>query len=147
MGPTSDLKIVFSSITAEQTYALRHSVLWPDKDLKDVVVTGDETALHIGAYDGALLVGVGSFFQDGTSARLRKLAVLPTHRKRGIGAGVIRQGVALMAEKGLQDLWCDARQDAFQFYTALGFKIEARVFLKKGIPYSKALLHTGIVKV
>lgn len=82
--------IRFRSIPADLTYDLRHKVLWPDSPIERVMVSGDEEALHIGAYEGEALIGVGSFFFDLPFVRLRKLAVLPEKQGRGIGSNLIR---------------------------------------------------------
>jgi GNAT superfamily N-acetyltransferase len=122
-------------ITAQDTLACRQSVLWPDKPLSHVMLTGDDNALHLGVFIDDQLIGVGSFFSDGTKARLRKLAILPAHQKKGLGATIVQRGVDLLGQDGVTLLWCDARESAQKFYANLGFTISGNVFYKSGVAY------------
>lgn len=130
-------------ITAQETLALRQLVLWPDRPISHVMVQDDDIALHLGAFDGDTLIGVGSFYPDAPNARLRKLAVAPEYRGIGLGVCLVQHGADLMAKKGLRTLWCDARKDAHGFYEKLGFVMSDEVFEKSGIEYVKAQLDLG----
>jgi len=138
--PHSKTAFPLRSIPANQTLAFRQEILWPDKPLSHVMVEGDDSALHIGAFDGETLIGIGSFYPQGTKAQLRKLAVDPSYRKMGIGRDIIQHGAQMMQNQGIGFLWCDARKTAIPFYQKLGFKIEPDVFYKSGIAYVKAQL-------
>ncbi len=143
--------IRFRRIPVDLTYDLRHKVLWPDSPIERVMVTGDDEALHIGAYEGEALIGVGSFFFDPPFVRLRKLAVLPEKQGRGIGSKLIRFAASQPEVQKADQLWCDARQDAVVFYQRLGFTLEGEVFEKTGVSYLKArveiaALSQGIVQ-
>lgn len=125
----------FRKISAPDTYDFRQAVLWPDKPLSHVMVSGDDEALHIGVFEEEQLVGVGSFFVDLPKARLRKLAIASSHRRRGLGSELIVQASRMLEREGVTLLWCDARQSAQAFYDALGFDIKGEVFFKSGLPY------------
>ncbi|MEO0383666.1 MAG: GNAT family N-acetyltransferase [Pseudomonadota bacterium] len=129
------------SIAAEQTLAFRRTHMWPDKPLDHVKVPGDETALHLGAFDGEGLIGVASFFQESPGIRLRKLAVAPNYRGAGLGSDLVQEGAQLAREQGFTELWCDARQSARGFYEALGFKLDEATFEKSGLTYQIARLN------
>jgi len=131
---------VFRSIHADETLIFRQAMLWPDKPISHVMIPGDDTAHHVGAFANGSLIAVGSFYSAPPKARLRKLAVAPDHRGTGLGAGLVRHGARLMKDAGLQELWCDARQSACGFYEKLDFVISGEVFTKSGIPYVKAHL-------
>lgn len=95
--------------------------MWPDKPLEHVKVPGDETALHLGVFDGETLIGVASFFQEPPGIRLRKLAVAPDYRGAGLGSDLVKEGAKLAREQGFVELWCDARQTARGFLRSAGF--------------------------
>ncbi|UWQ17407.1 GNAT family N-acetyltransferase [Jannaschia sp. M317] len=126
-------------IAAQDTLPLRQSVLWPDLPLAALAVDGDADALHLGAFDGGL-IGVGSFYRDGTGARLRKLAVAADRQGQGIGARLVRAGARHLAAQGARLLWCDARVTAGAFYTRLGFTLSGVPFDKSGVTYRRATL-------
>lgn len=115
--------------------------MWPDKPLEHVKVPGDETALHLGAFDGESLIGVASFFQEPPGIRLRKLAVAPGYRRAGLGSDLVKEGAKLAREQGFPQLWCDARQTARGFYEALGFTLDEATFEKSGLIYQIARLN------
>lgn len=127
-------------IPAQQTLVFRQAHMWPDKPLEHVKVPGDETALHLGAFDGETLVGVASFFQKPPGIRLRKLAIAPNYRGAGLGSQLVQEGAKLAAEQGHTQLWCDARQTARGFYEALGFTLDEATFEKSGLTYQIARL-------
>ncbi|KZK87906.1 Acetyltransferase (GNAT) family protein [Pseudovibrio sp. W64] len=133
-----ELEISFRSIPATLTYKLRQQVLWPDSPIERVMVPEDHHALHIGAFEEENLIGVGSFFFDLPSVRLRKLAVLPEKQGRGIGSSLIRFAANQPDLQKADNIWCDAREDAVTFYQRLGFKIEGNAFQKFGVSYLRA---------
>lgn len=127
-------------ISSQETYAFRQAVLWPDRPLSHVMIDGDDEALHIGMFDKDQMVGVGSFFIDLPKARLRKLAIAPSHQRRGLGSDLIMQAIQMLKHDGVILLWCDARQNALGFYEALGFELKGDIFFKSGLPYVVAQL-------
>ncbi|WP_310618653.1 GNAT family N-acetyltransferase [Flexibacterium corallicola] len=130
--------VTIKQISPHETYAIRQQVLWPSKSIEALAVTGDETALHLGALHMTSLVGVGSFFYEGTSVRLRKLAVLPDFQGQGIGQRLIETAIEKLAQTSARELWCDARETALPFYEKLGFSVSGDIFHKDGLPYFKA---------
>ncbi len=131
----------FKSIGHEDTYEIRHKVLWPEKSIEHVKLEGDESALHIGVFVDERQVGVVSLFRDEKSFQFRKLAVLPEFRGFGAGTALIGVCMAIASKLGAETLWCDARQTAMDFYKSLGFEIDPKVFPKSDVFYQKAIAH------
>ncbi|WP_338876847.1 GNAT family N-acetyltransferase [Spirosoma sp. SC4-14] len=124
-------------ITPEQTYPLRHRVLWPDKPLDFVKVDNDEDGYHYGAFLDEVLVAVISLFVDGETARFRKFATSPAYQRNGIGTQLLTHVIAEAKQLGATTLWCDARLDAADFYRRFGMKPVSEVFYKGPIPYAR----------
>ncbi len=138
-------------ITAEQTYALRHSVLWPDKPLSFVKVDDDDTGYHFGAFCGEVLVAVISLFMGADTippvagspaagspvARFRKFATHPDWQRQGIGTQLLSRVIAEATGRGASLLWCDARLASADFYRKFGMQPEGDVFHKGPIPYTR----------
>jgi GNAT superfamily N-acetyltransferase len=123
-------------IAADACLPLRQQVLWPALPLAACALPEDASGAHYGAFDGAQLVCVGSFFvQQANRARLRKFATAASHQRRGIGTALLRRACYDLHEQGVQSLWFDARQSAQAFYCRLGFSPEGAPFLKQGVPY------------
>ena len=121
------------------TIYLRLQVMGPNGPKHHVHVPGDADALHSGALDGNTLVGVRSFFVDGTakssSVRLRKLATEPAYQGRGVASQLIKTARQHLIERVCTELWCDARLSATPFYDCNGFELEQSVFRKNGLDY------------
>jgi len=146
-------------IAAEDTYKLRHEVLWPNASLQEVQLAVDSASIHLGAYAyesenssgirspiGVITIHVSkpedkSASADSSSGRLeaqfRKLAVAPEWRGRGIGSKLVEQAGVVASDAGAHSLWCDARTSALLFYERLGMQTEGSSFMRKGVEYVK----------
>jgi GNAT superfamily N-acetyltransferase len=114
-------------VTAADTADLRRRVL---RGGRPVALPGDDdpTAVHVGAYDGAELVGTGNvrrepapWAPDVPAWRLRGMATEPDRRGAGVGARVLEALVVHCRENGGGELWCNARTSARSFYRRAGF--------------------------
>ncbi len=129
--------IQLQPIAPEQTYALRHAVLWPDKPLDYVKVEGDAEGYHYGAFLDKELIAVISLFVDADVARFRKFAAHPDRQRQGIGTQLLNHVMAEARRLGAKTLWCDARLDAADFYRRFGMQPVSEVFYKGTIPYAR----------
>ena len=129
------MHIEIRQIPAEDTLPLRQRVMWPDHPLEALRLEGDDCALHFGAFFEARLVGVGSFFADGATCRLRKLAVDMDMQGKGVATDLLSYASDHLHAAGFTAIWCDARVSAIGFYERLGFACEADIFQKQGLDY------------
>ena len=109
--------------------------MWPDLPKTDMTLQGDLTAVHFGAFHDGRLVGVGSFFQEAQSYRLRKLAVEPEFQGKGAAGQLLSVAMQHLQSQGCTKIWCDARVSASAFYARNGFQLGTKVFQKKGLDY------------
>ena len=131
------MKII--SISPQQTYPLRHAVLWPDKPLDFVKVPDDEAGMHFGVEQDGEFVSVVSLFCEGKEARFRKFATHPHFQRKGIGSLLLSHVMQVAQQKGCHAIWCDARLDAQAFYERFGMKPTSEIFYKGIIPYTKMI--------
>ncbi len=120
-------------IDANETKPLRHLVLWPHiAKEEDCIIDIDsrEDAIHLGAFINDRLVSIGSLFKMNSPKlyvenqyRLRAMATHPDFRGKNAGKVLIEKACELLKQKGVEVLWCDAREAAIGFYTALGFQL------------------------
>ncbi|MDC5806058.1 GNAT family N-acetyltransferase [Vibrio europaeus] len=127
-------------ITAEQTLTLRHTVLWPTKNLEFCRVAEDEFGFHYGGFFGEQLVGVASIFVEQDEARLRKFAVLPEYQGQGIGSMMLATMLSEVRNFQATLFWCDARESALGIYRKFGMSKQGERFYKGEIPYFKMSL-------
>ena len=146
---TAPLTITVDEVAAKATYALRGAVLRPDSG--DVVWAGDEdpATFHLAARtpDGSI-VGVVRFSPNACPWRtaehawqLRGMATDPVARGSGAGRAMVVAGLAAVARRGGDLVWCDARVGAAGFYERMGFAVVTEPYEKPGIG-----LHLGMVK-
>lgn len=75
------------------------------------------------AVEDGRAVGMGRAISDGASdAYLQDVAVLPSHRGRGIGAELIRRLAAHCTARGLEWVGLVAEPGTTAFYARLGFR-------------------------
>lgn len=122
--------MILRSISATQTWELRHRLLRPNQARAASEYAGDAGAstLHVGAFAGGTLVGIASVFpeaapgeDDRTAWRLRGMATVPAVRGRGHGSAMLQACIGHVARQGGTRLWCNARTPAVGFYTRHGF--------------------------
>lgn len=124
-------------ISAEDTLALRHRVLWPDKSVDFCRLEEDEASLHFGAFVAGKLVCVASVFVTDDVARLRKFATSPEYQGQGIGSNLLKVIISQLQNTGVIVFWCDARESALSVYKRIGMAEQGGRFYKGDIPYYK----------
>ena len=117
-------------ITAAQARTVRLPVLRAGMSLASAIFDHDDDpgARHFGAFDGARLVGVATFFPEpcpgrpeAPAWRLRGMATLGDMQGRGAGRALAAEGVSAAAAAGATVIWCNARVSARGFYEKLGY--------------------------
>ncbi|RYP56407.1 hypothetical protein DL771_011888 [Monosporascus sp. 5C6A] len=133
--------VTVRAISASESYALRHAVLWPHKPMSYVQLPEDAAGQHLGAFvssdDGSEeLVSIISLFIDGNGeARFRKFATATSWQGKGIGSALLAYTIEAAVKAGGRSIWCDARQSALPFYERFGMNSEGEVFFKGEVPY------------
>ncbi|OBX21410.1 MULTISPECIES: GNAT family N-acetyltransferase [Bizionia] len=124
-------------ISAEETYAVRQSILRAGRPIDDCVFEGDtlESTFHLGLYFKASLIGVATYiknknavFPEESQYQLRGMAILKKHQKKGLGTLLIQAGEAELLKMKVDRLWFNAREVATKFYTNHGYKIQGDSF-------------------
>jgi len=129
------LPITIRTIQPEDTYALRHSVLWPDKPREYVKIEDDHAGQHFGAFHDDQLLGVISLFVQGEAARFRKFAVDHSFQRQGIGSELLTRVIQEAQRQGACTIACDARLEATGLYYKFGMTQVGAEFYKGPIAY------------
>ena len=124
-----DVRLIASS----QTWPIRASVLWPEKNPgPECALEGDddENTFHLGAIYRGEVVSIGTFMKSeqpghpGVLAyRLRAMGTDGDHQGKGCGAAVIEKALGLLSAQGVGRIWCDARHVALGFYARQNWDI------------------------
>lgn len=130
------MHIEIKQITAQETYNLRHEVMWPDKPLDFVKLDNDEEGIHFGLLKNNAIVAVVSLFVEGNKAQFRKLATKTSEQGKGYATLLLRYLTNYVVAKGhVNWLWCNARADKTGFYKNFGMIETDQTFQKGGLDY------------
>lgn len=78
---------------------------------------------HVGAYDGARLVGfVNVAWDGGVHAFILDTCVAPDYRRRGIALDLVRRATEVARERGAEWLHVDYEPQLEEFYRQCGFR-------------------------
>ena len=132
--------IEVKEITAQETYNIRQEILRKNIDLP-VQFSGDFDAntFHLGVYEDAILVGISSFMKTSNAAfdseqyQLRGMATIVNARGKGYGRLMLNKAFEILKERGVNLMWCNAREVALDFYVKQGFHMKGKPFDIKGI--------------
>ena len=103
----------------------------------DLKLKADDGLLFV-ALDNGAVIGTTMAGFDGHRGWIYSVAVDPCHRRRGIGAALVRH-----AERALAALGCpkinlqiiSSNEQVVGFYEALGFSVEPRISMGKRLPW------------
>ena len=95
----------------------------------------DGTATHLLAFIGDAPVGTARLYIQDGEGRIGRIAVLIDERRHGIGAALVRAGLAILAERGVSMVGLSAQVAAIPFYRRLGFREDGPETLDEGVPH------------
>ncbi|CAA7266079.1 unnamed protein product [Cyclocybe aegerita] len=153
--------IQLDKITANQTLLLRHSVLWPEKDISEMVLPEDKTGKHYGAFlphTGDPVAVISLFVEEAPidknsdleatahssamvyrhprAVRFRKFACEQQYQGKGIGTRLLTYALSMArSELDVVMAWCDARTTALGWYQKRGFVAFGAAFYKGPVEY------------
>lgn len=127
--------IEIKTIKKEETWQLRHKVMWPDKDLEYIKLKDDDVGLHFGLFKENQLVSVVSLFINEGECQFRKFATLQEEQGKGYGSKLLSYALKEAEDSGVKKIWCNARESKVYFYETFGLKESDRTFKKGEISY------------
>ncbi len=128
---------VFCTPSLEEVWALRHTVMYPDKALAFVQLPEDADGTHFGFKVNGQLVSVVSVFIAGDRLQFRKLATAEQWRERGLGSRLLQAVFQFGREKGVEEIGCNARTSACGLYRKFGMQEEGATWHANGFEYTK----------
>ena len=124
-----------SSITARETWPIRHQVLWPDQDFDFVKLPEDAEGRHFGLFLGEKLCTVISLFENKGKVQFRKFATLAEEQGKGYGSHLLQYIIDHELAPGTTVFWCNARVSQQGFYSRFGLLPTAQTYVKAGIDF------------
>lgn len=122
-------------ISCEETWNIRHQVMWPNKPYDYIKLECDASGLHFGLYEDEMLISVISVFIDGNTAQFRKFATLVEYQNLGYGSGLLKYILSYLEENNIHIVWCNARKEKIGYYNKFGLYETTEGFIKGNIEY------------
>lgn len=127
--------ITIKEISPEETYQLRHEVMWPNKPLEYIKLKNDDKGIHFGLWKDSNLVSVISVFIHEHSAQFRKFATSKLEQGNGYGGLLLKYILTNIDNNNVEKIWCNARADKTAFYEKFGLYKTLKTFSKDRINY------------
>ncbi len=124
-------------------HALRRAVFIEEQGVPEAEEWDDldGAAVHLLAHVGGAPVGTARLLRDGDAGRIGRVCVVRAQRGTGLGAALIRDGIARLAADGVSVIRLGAQVQATGFYERLGFRVCGPVYDDAGIPHQEMELH------
>ena len=97
----------------------------------------DADSLHFVAREGDQLVGTARLRPVDGAAKAERVAVLESHRKRGVGRQLMRALEEEARARGLSRFVLNAQLEVVAFYEGLGYAPRGEIFEEAGIPHQR----------
>lgn len=123
------------NISYELTWKLRHSVMWPNKNVEYVKLPNDKEGFHFGLFVDDKMISVISLFKTDDSAQFRKFATLNSEQGKGFGSKLLNYVLLQLDNSETVKVWCNARVDKTHFYKRFGMYQTENKFEKGGQNY------------
>ena len=112
----------------QQVFVVEQQSPYPDLDGRDL----EPATRHVLAHDGPDLVACLRVLDDGTHARIGRVAVTPAARGRGLARELMQ---AALGEIGEREVRLDAQTQLTGWYSGYGFEVSGPEFVEDGIPH------------
>jgi len=100
----------------------------------------DKHAIHFLAFAEGKAVGTARVVIHPRSAKIGRMAVLKSHRGKGVGSKLLRRAIATARQRGARKIYLHAQVPVIGFYQTLRFSCAGPVFQEAGIPHRKMIL-------
>ena len=136
------VKRVSSGKELEKAFAIRVRVFVKEQGVSAALELDrdDERAVHFLVYIGTKAVGTARVVFRRGNAKIGRMAVLKSYRRKGLGKKLLKRAVALARRQRARDIYLHAQVPVIGFYETMGFGGVGSVFNEAGIPHRKMIL-------
>jgi predicted GNAT family N-acyltransferase len=142
VSPTVRVERVLSNEDLRKAFSIRMRVFVREQGVPaNIELDGDDKkAIHLLARAGTRAVGTARIVVGRYGAKIGRMAVLKTYRRRGIGSKLLKRAIAIAARRHAKPIFLHAQVPVIRFYERLGFRCVGRRFHEAGIPHRKMIL-------
>ena len=135
-----DYKLVTGDVELPEAFEVRREVFVREQGIsEDLVFDGhDREALHMVVKDGQRVIGTARVqFLTDNQAKLERMAILESYRRKGIGKEMLLFLDAVWKDKQVQQVIIHAQLEVVPFYKLCGFDEFGSPFREAGIKHIK----------
>ncbi|WP_397391705.1 GNAT family N-acetyltransferase [Polynucleobacter sp.] len=128
----------------EEAYSVRKRVFIDEQGVPEEMELDeyDLLAQHALAYLDSECIGTARLVTlPGSVGRIGRMAVLPMHRRRGIGRRLLSALLKLSKSQGITQLELHAQLSAIPFYEQFGFIAQGDIYDEAGIAHRDMILY------
>jgi predicted GNAT family N-acyltransferase len=102
--------------------------------------TDDRRAIHFLATTSGKAVGTARLVMKHGAAKVGRMAVMKSYRRKGVGAQLLKHAVASARKLRAETIYLNAQVAVIGFYERMGFRAVGRVFNEAGIAHRRMIL-------
>jgi len=106
--------------------------------------TDDQRAVHFLAIRSGTAVGTARVVMRHGDAKIGRMAVLKSYRRKGIGAALLKRAILAAKKLHARRIYLHAQVAVTGFYERLGFCVVGRIFDEAGIAHRKMILGRSV---
>ena len=146
MNTTIHVRTVSSKKALAAAFAIRLRVFVKEQGVpQDIELDrDDERATHFLAVRSGKAVGTARVVIRRGSAKIGRMAVLKSYRRKGVGRRLLKRAVQMARQSGAKKIYLHAQVAVIGFYENLNFRSVGPVFDEAGIPHRKMVFEEEI---
>ena len=139
MSTTIHVRTVSSKKALAAAFAIRLRVFVKEQGVPEDIELDrdDERATHFLAVRSGKAVGTARVVMRRGSAKIGRMAVLKSYRRKGVGRRLLKRAVQMARQSGAKKIYLHAQVAVIGFYENLNFRPVGPVFDEAGIPHRK----------
>jgi len=139
---TLQVKQISSDEAKARAFGIRMRVFVSEQGVpRDIELDDDDQhAIHFLATCSGRAVGTARLVMHGKKAKIGRMAVLKKYRRKGIGAALLKRGIAAAKSRGARKIFLHAQVPVIEFYEKMGFRCVGPVFDEAGIAHRQMIL-------
>jgi len=140
--PKVTVKRVSSEKELAQAYAIRMRVFVEEQGVPREIELDDDDhkAMHFIAIVGSRVVGTARVLWHRGAAKIGRMAVLKSYRRRGVGTKLLRRAILAARRMSARKIYLHAQVAVAGFYQRMNFLSVGPVFDEAGIAHRKMIL-------
>jgi predicted GNAT family N-acyltransferase len=146
--PRVTVKKISSQKELERAFRIRIRVFVREQAVPAEIEldTDDKRAIHFVASIAGTAVGTARIVMRGGNAKIGRMAILKSHRRKKIGTKLLSRAIATAKKQGARKIYLHAQVAVIGFYKSAGFRCVGAVFDEAGIAHRKMVLKRALGK-